>query len=77
MKRIEKMSEDYCDSLTVDKRSESDDHWFYAEPLIINGFVAGYRQALRDAAIRGRLAQLENKVVDVEILALADQEASQ
>lgn len=37
-------------------------------------FEAGYLAGIRDAAIRGRLAQLEDKVVDIEILALVDQE---
>ncbi len=76
MKRIEKLALSYSKYFEP-RRSPStveELQQVYLWRTVVGSFEAGYRQALREAAIRGRLAQLENKVVDIEILALADQE---
>lgn len=37
-------------------------------------FLAGFEIALKLAAVRGRIAQLENKVVDLEIMKIGEQD---
>lgn len=76
MKRIEKLALSYSKyfepsrSPSTVEELQQVDLW----RTVVGSFEAGYRMALEDAAIRGRLAQLEDKVVDIEILALGDEE---
>ncbi len=62
MKRIDKLAEDYAEVWPDD----------YGTAVL--SYQAGYLDALRHAAVRGRIAQLQDQVVDSEILALAGEE---
>lgn len=70
MSRIEMMAHDWHHEELKQRPLQPFEDFYKAT----RAFQAGYRAALEDAAIRGRLAQLEDKVVDIEILALADWE---
>lgn len=46
------------------------------EDFLMSVFVLGYEQGVIDSSIRGRLTQLQNKVVDLEILKLVEPDLS-
>lgn len=65
MKMLEKTARDWVKSVQVEQNPH----------IAEAAYLAGFKACREMAAIRGRLAQLENKVVDIEIMSLGESEA--
>ena len=67
MKLLDQLAIEYAGPMSVNVDS-------YYRQAKLDAYKAGFEKAIKIAAIRGRLAQLERNVVDVEILKLAEEQ---